>query len=253
MATAEDLDTVLQSIVRALVEQAQAVVSRIFLLMYDQECAICRERIAAATQPATDERVLHLVAAAGADGEVGGVFHRVPLDSLLPVAQLVRAREPVLIADWRQESRFERDPRITQLWTELGVVGIAGFPLEFRGELLGSIGYLARRAIDQHEFEMLGIFADQAAMAIKNAYLFRERERYKERLELENAYLQDEIRTDYGFDHIVGASPTLHAVLRKVRQVAAVETTVLLTVRRGRARSSSPAPSTTAARARSGR
>jgi transcriptional regulator with GAF, ATPase, and Fis domain len=76
---------------------------------------------------------------------------------------------------------------------------------------------------------MLGIFADQAAMAIKSAYMFRELQGYRDRLEKENAYLQDEIRVDRGFDHIVGESAALRAVLRKVRQVASVETTVLLT------------------------
>ena len=97
------------------------------------------------------------------------------------------------------------------------------------GELLGAIGYLARRKITPEEYEVLGIFADQAAMAIKSAQLFADIERYKNRLEVENEYLQDEIRAESGFDDIVGQSGTLRAVLQKVRQVAGVETTVLLT------------------------
>ena len=105
----------------------------------------------------------------------------------------------------------------------------AGFPLEFRGEQLGSIGFLAHRRITTEEFALLGIFADQAALAIRNAQLYREVERYRERLELENAYLQEAIAEERGFEGIVGESPALRAVLRKVQQVAAVETTVLLT------------------------
>ena len=54
-------------------------------------------------------------------------------------------------------------------------------------------------------------------------------ERYRQRLELENAYLQEAIAEELGFEGIVGESPALRAVLRKVQQVAAVETTVLLT------------------------
>jgi formate hydrogenlyase transcriptional activator len=91
------------------------------------------------------------------------------------------------------------------------------------------IGYLARRVISPQEFEVLGIFADQAAMAIKNAFLFRELKQHRDRLQVENAYLQDELRADHGFEDIVGQSPALRAMLRKVRQVASVETTVLLT------------------------
>jgi transcriptional regulator with GAF, ATPase, and Fis domain len=75
----------------------------------------------------------------------------------------------------------------------------------------------------------LGIFADQAALAIRNAQLYQEVERYRDRLALENAYLQEAIAEERGFEGIVGESPALRAVLRKVQQVAPVETTVLLT------------------------
>jgi transcriptional regulator with GAF, ATPase, and Fis domain len=66
-------------------------------------------------------------------------------------------------------------------------------------------------------------------MSIRGAQLFAEIDQYKRRLEVENEYLQDEIRAESGFDHIIGESESLRAVLRKVRQVAGVETTVLLT------------------------
>ena len=83
----------------------------------------------------------------------------------------------------------------------------AGFPLEFRGEQLGSIGFLAHRRITTEEFALLGIFADQAALAIRNAQLYQEIERYRDRLEQENAYLQEAIAEERGFEGIVGESP----------------------------------------------
>jgi formate hydrogenlyase transcriptional activator len=229
MATAEDLETVLRSIVTALVDRAQAIVARIFLLMDDQQCTICRARIAAGEQQATSERVLHLVAARSVSSATDTIFHRIPLDSMLPAAAMVRERRSFLIEDWRTIDQFRNDPRIAPLWSAMGIIGVAGYPLEAHGELLGSIGYLAKRQITLEEFEMLGIFADQAALAIKSAYLFQDLARHRDRLQIENAYLQDELRADSGFDHIVGESPALRAVLRKVRQVAPVETTVLLT------------------------
>jgi formate hydrogenlyase transcriptional activator len=229
MATAEDLETVLQSITNALVDQGQAVLARIFLLMDDHECAICRRRIEAGEQKAANERVLHLVADKGSPPGTSGVFHRIPLDSKLPAAEMQRTRQAVRIEDWHTIDQFVNDPRIAPLWESLGVVGIAGYPLEVHGEILGSIGYLAQRAITPEEFEVLGIYADQAALAIKSAYLFQELARHKDRLQVENEYLQDEIRVDRGFDNIIGQSSALRAVLRKVQQVSAVETTVLLT------------------------
>jgi formate hydrogenlyase transcriptional activator len=74
-----------------------------------------------------------------------------------------------------------------------------------------------------------GGYSGRQTAPIRNAQLYREIERYRERLELENAYLQEAIAEERGFEGIVGESPALRAVLRKVQQVAPVETTVLLT------------------------
>ncbi|MEZ4588481.1 MAG: sigma 54-interacting transcriptional regulator [Gemmatimonadales bacterium] len=51
----------------------------------------------------------------------------------------------------------------------------------------------------------------------------------QERLEAENVYLRDEVRQHRAFEHIVGHSDALHAVLRKVEQVAETDATVLIT------------------------
>jgi formate hydrogenlyase transcriptional activator len=227
MATADDLDTVLQSIVDALVERAGAVAARIFLVMEDHECAICRLRVEAGQAQLAAGRALHLVVERGA--ALGGVPHRASLDSSLPATQLVRSRQPLLIEDWRAVPPDTINPVVAAHWEALGVVGVAGYPLDVRGETLGAIGYLSQRPVPAAAFEVLGIFADQAAMAIKSATLFQEMERHKQRLQIENAYLHDELRGERGFANIIGESPALRAVLRKVRQVAPVETTVLLT------------------------
>ena len=228
MATAEDLQSVLRSIITAIVEGGDAVQTRIFLILEDHDCAICRPRIESGELKAQPGRALHMMASGGVVS-MDHMFHRIPLDSDLPTAKLVRAGRAVHFEDWRVMAHLITDPRVAPVWTEMGVVGVAGYPLEVHGEQIGAIGYLCSRAITPQEFEVLGIFADQAAIAIKSATLFQELERHKQRLQIENAYLYDELRTDRGFDNIVGESPALRAVLRKVRQVASVETTVLLT------------------------
>ncbi len=55
-----------------------------------------------------------------------------------------------------------------------------------------------------------------------------ELELLKNRLEEENVYLREEIRTEHGFENIVGGSDPLLYVLHKVRQVASGETSVLI-------------------------
>jgi formate hydrogenlyase transcriptional activator len=53
-------------------------------------------------------------------------------------------------------------------------------------------------------------------------------EALKNRLEAENVYLQEEIRTQHNFNEIVGNSPVLLDALRKVERVAPIDSTVLI-------------------------
>ena len=53
-------------------------------------------------------------------------------------------------------------------------------------------------------------------------------ERLNRRLQAENVYLQEEVKSSRGFDDIVGASAVLHLALARVEQVAPTDSTVLL-------------------------
>src|SRR2546426_4526334 len=70
--------------------------------------------------------------------------------------------------------------------------------------------------------------SDLAAIAISNARLFAEVSQLRDRLQAENVYLHEEIKTQQGFEDLVGRSPALTAVLRKVEQVAPTDTSVLI-------------------------
>lgn len=66
----------------------------------------------------------------------------------------------------------------------------------------------------------------RAEDALRNA--LSEVEQLKNRLQNENAYLQEEIKTERNFDEIIGSSTSLKKVLRKVEQVAPTDATVLI-------------------------
>ncbi len=53
-------------------------------------------------------------------------------------------------------------------------------------------------------------------------------EQERARLEAQNTYLQEEIRSEHNFDEIVGSSPALMGVLRQVEQIARLDSTVLI-------------------------
>ena len=53
-------------------------------------------------------------------------------------------------------------------------------------------------------------------------------EQDRERLQQQNRYLQEEIKSAYNFEEIIGDSPALRATLEKVRHVAPTDSTVLI-------------------------
>jgi transcriptional regulator with GAF, ATPase, and Fis domain len=110
-----------------------------------------------------------------------------------------------------------------------GFVGGAVYPLLVRGgELVGAFAAIAHRTVTEEDFASLGVFAQQAAISIRTAQLLDEANRLRARLAEENAYLQEEIRVEGGFEGIVGASKALRSTQRLIEQVAGTESTVLL-------------------------
>jgi formate hydrogenlyase transcriptional activator len=132
---------------------------------------------------------------------------------------------PILIEDFAPENHWIARPE----WAEReGIRSFAGQPLIFRGKILGVLALFSREAIDKEGFSWLRMFADQAAVAITNAQAFEDIAALKARFERENVYLQEEIRQEHDFDEIVGNSPLLLELLRKVDLVAPSDSTVLL-------------------------
>jgi PAS domain S-box-containing protein len=68
--------------------------------------------------------------------------------------------------------------------------------------------------------------------ALKSKYLaenaYHEIKKLKDLLELERAYLQEEIKLEYNYENIIGQSDEINYVLYKVEQIAASGTTVLV-------------------------
>ncbi|MFT3794848.1 sigma 54-interacting transcriptional regulator [Flavobacterium sp.] len=104
-----------------------------------------------------------------------------------------------------------------------------------------TIGFICLLSIDSHNFSenhlsMVRGIADQIAIAITNILanerIVRQLEEinsYKQQLEQENLYLQQEIDTVYNYSEIIGSGPEMQKVYRLVSQVAATNSTVLIT------------------------
>lgn len=118
------------------------------------------------------------------------------------------------------------DPRIASSGLKSGCTA----PLLFRDRALGvlSIKSLRENAFSQEDAELLGQVAKQVAIAVENALAYREIETLKNQLEGEKLYLEEEIRTEYNFEEIIGNSAALKRVLQDVETVAATDSTVLI-------------------------
>src|SRR4029077_4989967 len=70
--------------------------------------------------------------------------------------------------------------------------------------------------------------ANQVSLAIANMKSYEQFAALKGRLEKENVYLQEEIRTVHNFEEIVGNSDALLELLKRVDQVAPTNSSVLI-------------------------
>jgi len=111
-----------------------------------------------------------------------------------------------------------------------GIQSYCVVPLVAMGKSLGTFAVWSetQNGYTEADAELLRDVANQVALAIANMKSYEEIAALKARLEKENVYLQEEIRTEHNFEEIVGDSPPLLALLRRVDQVAPTDSTVLI-------------------------
>lgn len=219
MASSLDLPVVLTTITQGLVDELDAAFARIWLLGPGDLCSDCFK----ASDCMNRSRCLHLAASAGLYTNLNGEYRRIPLGAL-KIGKIAQGEGAVFTNDLPGDDRLPN-----KSWMkEHHLQSFAGYPLVFRGELLGVIAMFGRRPLADEEFDRLAIFANEAAVAIRNAQLFAEVEALKNRLQAENVYLREEIELQHTFDEIIGESAPMKSVLRHVEQVAPTDSTVLI-------------------------
>jgi len=107
---------------------------------------------------------------------------------------------------------------------------VCNIPLVSRGRALGvlRVGRTAERPYDADEVDFLRLVAGQIAIAIENALAYEEISRLRDKLNEEKVYLEEQIRSEMGFERIIGNSAAIKHVLQLVDTVAPSDSTVLL-------------------------
>ena len=173
-------------------------------------------------EPLTDN--LRFVAFTGSQDRliVGDEFKRAESS----VGWVFDHKQLIVRGDLEKEAQY---PNERQLFDE-GMRSHCITPLMARGRCIGTLN-IASKAKFQYsdrDAEFLQEAANQVALAVENMRSYEEIADLRAKLEQENVYLQEEIRTEHNFEEIVGNSPALLAVLEKVEQVAPTDSTVLI-------------------------
>lgn len=222
------LRAVLRVVVEWLAGEEHVALARIWLIRPNTDCHSC---------PLPDEcsdqnRCLHLVASAGRSlGEEGtswdrvdGEFARFPL-GVRKVGRIGATGECVSVRDVQKDTEWIARPD----WARKEAIrGFAGQPLVFKGEILGVLAIFTREPLSQHCLDWLRMIADLVAASIANTRAFEEIQTLRAQLELENAYLKEEVSDARAFGEIVGQSPALRNILRQIELVAPTDANVLI-------------------------
>jgi formate hydrogenlyase transcriptional activator len=103
-------------------------------------------------------------------------------------------------------------------------------PLTTQGRTFGTINLASRNpnAFSSADVELMQQVATQVAIALENALAFKEIDALKDKLAVEKLYLEEEIRSEFNFEEIIGDSPALRRTLAQVELAAPAGTTVLI-------------------------
>ena len=146
-----------------------------------------------------------------------------------PAAAAKRALENLVPVLTSTEDRDDFPPEVYELLVVEGLRNHCLLPLVNHGRALGLLVVIRKtESFTSQDVEILSQAAGQIAIAVENALAYREISDLKDKLAQEKLYLQEEIRSEMGFEQIVGRSPTLKHVLELVDTVAPSDSTVLL-------------------------
>ena len=150
----------------------------------------------------------------------------VPRDSS-PSGRAISTGLPLLI----RGAELERYPsEALRFLRSEGIETLCCVPLTTHGRTFGSLNLASRRgeAFTAEDVELLRQVSTQIAIAVENALAFKEIEALKNKLAEEKLYLEEEIRSEFNFEEIIGESPALKRALAQVELAAPAGTTVLL-------------------------
>jgi formate hydrogenlyase transcriptional activator len=155
---------------------------------------------------------------------VGG--HECPVDDS-PGGLVWQTQQPLIVPDLAEERRWSK---VTGLMREDGIQSFCVVPLTTSLRRLGAMSFasLEKAVYGEADVEFLLQVARQITVAVDNALAYQQITELKDKLTKEKLYLEDEIRTEYNFEEIIGESAALKRILKQVETVAPTDSAVLI-------------------------
>jgi formate hydrogenlyase transcriptional activator len=128
-------------------------------------------------------------------------------------------------------AELDRYPsEVMKILREDGIQTICCIPLVTHGRTFGTLNVASRRleAFPDREISLLQQVGAQIAIAVENALAFKEIDALKDKLAEEKLYLEEEIRSEFNFEEIIGDASSLKRALAQVEVVAPTDTAALI-------------------------
>ena len=144
-----------------------------------------------------------------------------------PTGRAIQTRQPVLITR-RDIEQFGSD--IAGRILAEGLKSAYCLPLISHDRPLGTlvVASLREEIFPEKDARLLQHIANQIAIAVENSLAYHQVVDRANKLSEEKLYLQDEIRTEYNFEEIIGDSPALKRILQQLQTVAPTDSTILI-------------------------
>jgi formate hydrogenlyase transcriptional activator len=144
-----------------------------------------------------------------------------------PAGWAYTTRKPLVLKGQPDEEwPFEMPPQFAHLSLKSG----CWIPLIGREGVIGTLNVFSRRPgnFADDDLNILTQVAGQVAIALGNAMAFRHISELKDQLAEQKQYLEDELKTEFNFEEIIGHSKPIRRVLKQVETVAPTDSTVLI-------------------------
>src|SRR5580700_10880374 len=145
-----------------------------------------------------------------------------------PAEIIIETGEPLYVPDMSSETRFR--PELHAIYRKYNIRCGYWVGLYTARGLHGIIAFSSCTpdAYTPEDREFMQHIGRQVAIATENAAAFEEINDLRRHIEDEKVYLEEEIRSEYRFDEIVGSGPALRGVLQQIQTAAPTDSSILI-------------------------